>query len=520
MGTARFQSFTEYNRVTVMILANRIFRLVYSHALNASVPVAEIARGRGKYSARKRVAKALSVPLLFSLVSAAQAQTVAVGSSASWKESTVTTSGGSDGTWTNPTLALPGSNTFTNAVTVGTSVASPAATALGVTGIYSGAGVTYYSTTFNLASFSSVTASLNFAVDNNMAIWINGSYVADAAQFVTAEWLSPLPSFSIAASGAIQNTNKIDQTAGSFNGFKTGTNTVVLAVRNTDGGDSGGFAFLMNVNEYNHAAGSATSTPVSLTNQRVGGSTKQALTVSNTAASGGYSEALNASIGGTTGAATTNGGSISLLAAGSNSSAISVGVSTATAGAKSGTVSLGFVSDGTGTSGAGQSTLTGQTINVSGNVYQIAQSTMASTVGLGNAHVGASLTGNLAVTNTFNNATTGWQEGLNASVKSVTGAASGSGTLTNLAAGSTGNLSVSLSTTTAGAKSGTVTLTLASNGSTTSTLGTLALADSSAVAVTGGVYNYAAGSATPTPVILGNQRVGGDRKSTRLNSSH
>ena len=93
--------------------------------------------------------------------------------------------------------------------------------------------------------------------------------------------------------------------------------------------------------------------PVTLANQRVGGSASQALTITNTAPTGSFTEKLNGSVAGVTGDANTNGGGFNLLAAGNSSTAISAGVNTGSAGHKSGDVTLGFVSDGTRTSGLG-----------------------------------------------------------------------------------------------------------------------------------------------------------------------
>ncbi len=121
------------------------------------------------------------------------------------------------------------------------------------------------------------------------------------------------------------------------------------------------------------------------------------LTVSNTAPTGLYTEGLNASFGSNTGSATNNAGSISLLAGGGTNSTMSVGVNTATGGAKTGTVALNYVSDGTGTSGLANTSLSGQSINVSGSVYQTASAQVATPVNFGIVHVGDTVSRNVAV---------------------------------------------------------------------------------------------------------------------------
>ena len=113
------------------------------------------------------------------------------------------------------------------------------------------------------------------------------------------------------------------------------------------------------------------------------GTNSQLLTIQNTAPAGLFSEALNAGFGANSGATTNNSGSVTnLIAGGSNSTSMSVGVNTSTAGAKSGTVTLNYQTDGTGPNGnSGLAAISAgsQTINVSGNVYLQAQPSFTST---------------------------------------------------------------------------------------------------------------------------------------------
>lgn len=190
--------------------------------------------------------KLAAIIALATVMSGAQASVITVGSNASWTKSSITTTGGT-GTWSNPTLAPPSAATFTNAVVVGGGVAAPAAAALGVTGISTGSGVTYFSTMFNLNPFSSISAAIALAVDNGAAVWINGQFVGAETSLDTANWTSQYPSFDIASTGLIQNINKFDQTQ-AFTGFTAGQNSLIVAVRNLDGNDTGGFAFRMNLN--------------------------------------------------------------------------------------------------------------------------------------------------------------------------------------------------------------------------------------------------------------------------------
>ena len=188
-------------------------------------------------------------------------------------------------------------------------------------------------------------------------------------------------------------------------------------------------------------------------------------------------------------------------------------MNTNAAGHITGTATVSLVSDASNIGNCApncQMGLPSQNVNVTGNVYQIAQPTLPTNVSLGNVHVGGTLSQGLNVTNTLN-APVGFQEGLNATVASTTGAATAVGSITNLAAGSSNNsgIVVGINTATAGAISGTATLGLQSNGSGTSGLATLGLPNSAPITISGNVYNLAVGSTTPTPVAIANQRIGG-----------
>jgi hypothetical protein len=242
---------------------------------------------------------------------------------------------------------------------------------------------------------------------------------------------------------------------------------------------------------YNLAAGSASPDPVVLGNQRVGGTGSQVLTISNTAPSGSFTEGLNASFGANSGDAINNAGSISLLAGGGvNNASMSVGVNTATAGAKSGTVTLNYVSDGEGTSGLGQTNLPSQTVNVSGNVYRLANGTLNTpSVNLA-ARVGdASPTAAISISNSSPDVFT---EGLNASIGGTAAPFTSSGSISNLAAQGTAAsaLQVGLNTATAGTSLGTATVNFTSTGA-----GTTGAADvsvgSAVVNLVGKVYQQA-----------------------------
>ena len=242
----------------------------------------------------------------------------------------------------------------------------------------------------------------------------------------------------------------------------------------------------------------------------------QFLNIQNTAIADGFSEKLDASfkVGGTTGDATNNGGSISLLAAGaSNNAAMSVGVSTATIGAKSGQVIVAFNSNGLGTSSLGITALPDQAIgilaNVQANVGTLAQPSAVTPnpVNFGNFRVGAPGAGpvNLSISNL---AVIG--EGLNASIATGSSGFSAAGAFTNLAPGATDNTNLQVSfngTATAGAKSGTATVTLVSDG--TFNGGVTTALPSQTVNMNANVYQVAQASGLPATVNVGAFRTSG-----------
>ncbi len=229
-----------------------------------------------------------------------------------------------------------------------------------------------------------------------------------------------------------------------------------------------------------------TSTSLSLGNARVGGTLSQALSISNSASP--PAESLDVSLGGTTGSATSS-GSISLLGAGAtNSSSIVVGLGTTAAGALSGTVTLGYLSDGSGTDGSGTTSLGTSKLTLSGTVYReaTASASVSSTPLV--FHVGGSGSVALTVTNTAAN--DGYSEDLIATVGTVTGVTASGATGDIVAQGASSAITATVSTASAGTISGSVKLNLQSDGTGIDGFG--AIADGTAtVAINATVDNYA-----------------------------
>ncbi|MCZ2292523.1 MAG: choice-of-anchor D domain-containing protein, partial [Burkholderiales bacterium] len=134
------------------------------------------------------------------------------------------------------------------------------------------------------------------------------------------------------------------------------------------------------------------------------------------------------------------------------------------------------------------------------------------TVNLGSARVGGTLAQTFTVTNT---APAGaYTEDLNASFIAASGAVShNGGVISALVAGGSNSsaMSASLDTASAGAKTGSVTIDYQTAGTVGNVSNGLAAASAGTQTITlnGAVYNMAVGSATPGPVSIANQRVGG-----------
>ncbi len=268
---------------------------------------------------------------------------------------------------------------------------------------------------------------------------------------------------------------------------------------------------------YNAAVGNAAPSPVMVANQHVGGSNTTALTVNNTAPVGSFTEGLNAAFGANGGAATHNGGSIALLAGGaSNASAMRAGVDTSTAGAKTGTVTLDYQTDGAGTSGLAAASAGSQVLDVSGNVYRLAQPNAIAPIDFGNVLAGSTQVRTLTISNLAT--ADGFSEALNAAFGSIggTNAASFStgGAISGLLAGSTDNttMTVTLNTGSTGTRTANVQILLDSNGNAIGNgLGLTALPTQTINLdglITGAVGNLATAGLSPTTVNFGKFREG------------
>ena len=243
-------------------------------------------------------------------------------------------------------------------------------------------------------------------------------------------------------------------------------------------------------NFYNLASGTPGRGTIAFGNHHVGDTVAaQILSLTNSAAAGAYSEALDASLAAT--GALSAAGTINGLAAGqTDTTALSIGETAKAAGLIAGTVVLGLVSDGTGIDGLGTTTLTGETLTVTGANYNLAEAQAATTINLGVVH--AATAASAAITLTNSAAAGGFSEALDAGFGASASVLSPGGTITGLAAGATdgSTLSITLDDAASGAFSGAVQLLFTSDGAGIDGLGTTSLG-SQAVTVSATVDNYA-----------------------------
>ena len=241
------------------------------------------------------------------------------------------------------------------------------------------------------------------------------------------------------------------------------------------------------------SASTLTPNPVDFGNVRVGTALSQTLSLTNTAPADAGNEALDASFGATTGAVTTNGGTISLLApAATDATGLAVGLPTATDGVQSGTAVIDLVSDGTGVDDTGTTILPAETVAVTGTVWSLATPIVTGTT----LDFGTARTGNgvapLAVSIANGTSADPYQEGLQYSLGDLTSNAFFDDGYFDATVGSGQTLQaeIGLNADVVGAYHATGTLFMASTGAGTSLLGLTDL-PSQTITLSGTMYETA-----------------------------
>ncbi|MFT3819425.1 MAG: choice-of-anchor D domain-containing protein [Rubrivivax sp.] len=319
-------------------------------------------------------------------------------------------------------------------------------------------------------------------------------------------------------------------------GAKTGTVNLAYTSTGTVNGTSNGLgqtsvgsqAVTVNGNVYQTASGQLVGNTLNFGTLQVGQQVSQNLVVRNTASGpAGFVEDLNASFGASGNGQISGSGSLSGIAAGSNSTAangtMTVTVTGSTAGALNSGIAVNYfsagavggVSNGLGVLGVGSEQFgVNGTISAVGNVINQASPQFGSTsVDLGAVRVGAaSPTASIALTN---QATAAPQAALNASISSNGAPITALGSVSLLAPGASSNaLQVGLNTAVAGnytgANAGSATVQLVSDASNVGGCAPncqMTLAPQT-ISVSGKVYTAAVGQLGTPVVDFGIVRVG------------
>jgi hypothetical protein len=300
----------------------------------------------------------------------------------------------------------------------------------------------------------------------------------------------------------------------SLAGDRSGSMALNLTSNEVDGSGLGttalaGQSVSVSGTVYRLAAADSIGT-INLGNAHVGDTLTQNVSLSNVAVADGFSEALSASFSGASnGNANFGGSGVTALAAGAtDSSGLTVALNTDQAGLRSGAMLLNQSSNEINGSGLGTTGLAGQTVAVTGSVYNyaVASTISPTTHDFGIVHVGDVLTPNqLAFAN---EAIAGlYSEDLRLGNWVVSGDAqvvAGSPSSVTLIAGaqSLSDIGVVVDTSTAGLKAGTFAASQAStgqvNGVAIAGFSETSLGQSTSIAFAAQVNQYAVASVLPT----------------------
>ncbi len=277
---------------------------------------------------------------------------------------------------------------------------------------------------------------------------------------------------------------------------------------NTDLSQALDYAWTFSATVVNPASPSITPTTIDFGNVRIDTTQQQAVSVANIAGTPPQAS-LDAQIS-AVGPATSNGGTITQLLAGStNTTSLVAGLSTANAGAQSGMATVALQSDSTpnGCTSNCVVDLTPQSITVKGDVYRLANPALnTSSVTLAARVGGAAPSQAVSLTNSSPDIYT---EGLAANFGAAPTPFTTSGSIANLAAqGSSSALSVALGTGAAGSYSGSVGVNYTSTGAGTDNAPNMSVGSGS-VSLSGKVYTPAVATVlTTSPFDFGIIHVG------------
>ncbi len=175
-------------------------------------------------------------------------------SDTSWRKSTVTTTTGADSYPWPGVASLPATATFTLPVMIGQPYGYKTIEAVaGTDVIKTGSAITYFRKTFSLSVDTGVMARFRAYMDDGMEIYLNGKLVSREDDRAAANRLGVSHDLLLNADGSTDNgfmggdpfdvvtTLRLDSLV------KTGTNELIVVIRNKTGGDLGGFSFRMDL---------------------------------------------------------------------------------------------------------------------------------------------------------------------------------------------------------------------------------------------------------------------------------
>jgi hypothetical protein len=200
----------------------------------------------------------------------------------------------------------------------------------------------------------------------------------------------------------------------------------------------------------------------------------------------------------------------SVVTPGATVTGAEVSTANGVAGVNNGSVFLQFGSNGQAfDSSFGNQATNSQTVELLARGYLVAQPLLPAAVNVGNFRRGSGASSSFTVANT-SVAPAGFQERLNASVGTTGSGVTLTGSINGLVAGASSNaFSIGFAAGgAAGVRNGSASLNLVSDGAGTSGLGLFNLPAGN-VLVSGTAFNEAVGAASPSAVVVGNQRVGG-----------
>ncbi|MEM7248945.1 MAG: LamG domain-containing protein [Acidobacteriota bacterium] len=175
-------------------------------------------------------------------------------STTDWTLSTVTDPANSDATWPPPYDPIPAVGTFTLG-TVSPPTGGAVAQLVAAADAFDGGcqalaalnDIRYYRHTFELDTATGLQARIRIAVDNSLRLFLNGQEIG--REVSGGSWDPPYPELTIEPDGSITNVQLFDETFDFTTGWNVGVNEVIVAVRNTEDTDRGGFAFRMDFDD-------------------------------------------------------------------------------------------------------------------------------------------------------------------------------------------------------------------------------------------------------------------------------